>query len=176
MASPCRSVTSRRRQDSPTTNAASGASGEQERLTAVWACVYLYYQLNRKMIGGTPPRPTIDDTERRVRRSPIVRTSARACPSGRDSGRGQTPCLAAKLRRGFLLTSRVHRCYLMIIQTRSASFGLASVAASWPSHSLLDAIVPQALTAVTIHMGSPSVGCGLTSALVTFCHPATGPK
>ena len=39
-------------------------------------------------------------------------------------------------------------------------------------------IVPQSetLTAVTIHMGSPSVGCGLTSALVTFCHPATGPK
>ena len=56
MASPCRSVTSRRRQDSPTTNAASGASGEQERLTAVWACVYLYYQLKVKMIGGTRPR------------------------------------------------------------------------------------------------------------------------
>lgn len=164
MASPCRSVTSRRRQDSPTTNAASGASGEQERLTAVWACVYLYYQLKVKMIGGTPPRPTID----------YNRTVRRACRP--RSGRGQTPCLAAKLRRGFLLTSRVHRCYLMIIQTRSASFGLASVAASWVSHSLLDAIVPQALTAVTIHMGSPSVGCGLTSALVTFCHPATGPK
>jgi hypothetical protein len=175
VASPCRSVTSRRRQDSPTTNAASGASGEQERLTAVWACVYLYYQLKVKMIGGTPPRPTIDNTERRVRHA-VRRSYARACPSGRDSGRGQTPCLAAKLRRGFLLTSRVHRCYLMIIQTRSASFGLASVAASWVSHSLLDAIVPQALTAVTIHMGSPSVGCGLTSALVTFCHPATGPK
>lgn len=163
MASPCRSVTSRRRQDSPTTNAASGASGEQERLTAVWACVYLYYQLKVKMIGGTPPRPTIDynRTVRRACRPPVgSRPDPLSC--------GKTPPRVS--------TSRVHRCYLMIIQTRSASFGLASVAASWPSHSLLDAIVPQALTAVTIHMGSPSVGCGLTSALVTFCHPATGPK
>ena len=45
-------MTSRRRQDSPTTNAASGASGKQERLTAVWACVNLYYHLKVKMIGA----------------------------------------------------------------------------------------------------------------------------
>ena len=164
MASPCRSVTSRRRQDSPTTNAASGASGEQERLTAVWACVYLYYQLKVNMIGGTP----------RVRRSTTEPVRRRACRPVR-SGRRPDPLSCGKTPPR-VSTSRVHRCYLMIIQTRSASFGLASVAASWVSHSLLDAKVPQALTAVTIHMGSPSVGCGLTSALVTFCHPATGPK
>ena len=34
----------------------------------------------------------------------------------------------------------------------------------------------QALTAVTDHRGSPRDGCGLASALLTFCQPARGPK
>jgi len=165
VASPCRSVTSRRRQDSPTTNAASGASGEQERLTAVWACVYLYYQLKVKMIGGTPPRPTID--------SYLERFVGHVVRSGRGQSDplscGKTPPRVSTYITGTPLLFNDYSNAVCI-------FGLASVAASWVSHSLLDAIVPQALTAVTIHMGSPSVGCGLTSALVTFCHPATGPK
>ena len=171
MASPCRSVTSRRRQDSPTTNAASGASGEQERLTAVWACVYLYYQLKVKMIGGPPPRVRRSTTTERF----VGRRACRPVPVGSRPDPlscGKTPPRVS--------TSRVHRCYLMIIQTRSCNQLLVLPPLQLPgcltASSVLDAIVPQALTAVTIHMGSPSVGCGLTSAPVTFCHPATGPK
>ena len=36
--------------------------------------------------------------------------------------------------------------------------------------------VGQALTAVTIQRGSPSVGCGLRSTLLTLRQPPAGPK
>ena len=54
----------------------------------------LYYQLKVKMIGGTPPHPTIDSTHATTERfgpEHVVRTSGRVGSRGHPLSCGKTP-------------------------------------------------------------------------------------